>query len=1371
MEHTGRHETAVYGVVASRAAAISAVLRLLALACLVLWPMSARSETLDATMEASQQQGYGRLVLTFEDLTLLPQYDALASNGVLRIRFSDQVRVDVDTIPVDMPNYVSIARRDPDGSAIRFALMSDFKVNTMEAGEKLFIDLLPATWRGMPPGLPDEVVRELARRAEDAIRRARALEQARLKGQVEPRVDLRIGRHPTFTRLAFDWNVNFDTAFVREGDMVKVSFNHEAPLDLAQLRSHLPPGVVDTTAFTDEGKLKFLLRVEPDVDIRAFREEEAYVVDVTPRDMPTDPVNAAIDAALKEQDGTPEGVREVVNAPGLTLPTNDAPAPEAQAAEVSVPQPDTSAPDTARQDTARPGAIMDTAQVAPAADPSEVEVAAPPDPVAPVAPMPVAKPSDEEEASDTRPLEVEATEDQVESDAATADVSPQEGPGIPSPDMSQPATAGIPETAVEPATDTPGSQSVRDVATAPSSRGDGEDETRAASEPAGGPETGAPQPDDGLRAGVAALQDAAETLPNAIDLRQFDGTQAEAVPPEPVSPEAAPAGYDDEARRFVAAEARRIGDIVRIVFPFSEPVSSSVFRRHGSMWMVFDTDDPIDVRGMRAVLADDVDTVEVQAEEGWQAIRIDMERQKLATVGVDGSSWVLTIGNTILEPSRPLTLERTVRGDGGTIMSIPFRAPGQIHRLRDPFVGDMITTVTGLGPARGILKPQAFAEFETLMSAHGVAVIAKADDLSVSVNGDSVILERPRGLAVSHGDLAQGSRVLKPVADPTAPGHIDLGNLMTIDTEDFLRKIKEQEFIIANTPLEQRRVPRMALSRFYLAHGFAHEALGLMRLAAEDEPALSRDPSFNLLMGAAQALASRPREADDYLERPGLANNADAAVWRTITSAALGNWTDARIAMSRGRAVVGNYPILVQTEFNLGAARTMVEVNDYGQAAAVLSEIDPSLATEKQAARYDIIRGQIADASGRSREALTAFDLVERSGERPLAAEAVYRGLRIRHRDGDITTTETVEKLSGLAASWRGDETELKTLRFLAQLHVQNGEYRKAFEAMQSAVQADGDADTTRLLQDEMGAVFANLFLNGEADSMSPIKSLALFYDFREMTPIGRRGDEMVRGLANRLVAMDLLDQASELLRHQIDNRLKGAARSQIAADLGVVYLMDRKPEEALQVLNKTRQAKLPRELERQRNMVEARALTESGRPDLALEIVRNMRGEDVERLRADTLWAAQSWREASEQLEGIVGGRWSDAIPLADQERADILKAAIGYSLADDTFSLSRLKTKFSAKMSDSPEAEAFRVVTRPAEERGVEFMSVLDSLESVDSLDIFLTEYQRKYLQPSMSTLPAAAPAPAVEPADDRTARRGAGTRDAAPQGGTAG
>jgi hypothetical protein len=60
--------------------------------------------------------------------------------------------------------------------------------------------------------------------------------------------------------------------------------------------------------------------------------------------------------------------------------------------------------------------------------------------------------------------------------------------------------------------------------------------------------------------------------------------------------------------------------------------------------------------------------------------------------------------------------------------------------------------------------------------------------------------------------------------------------------------------------------------------------------------------------------------------------------------------------------------------------------------------------------------------------------------------------------------------------------------------------------------------------------VFEDLFLSGKADALPAIEALALYYDFSKLTPIGRRGDELIRRLSERLVAVDLLDQASELL-------------------------------------------------------------------------------------------------------------------------------------------------------------------------------------------------------------------------------------------------
>ncbi|MEP2439593.1 MAG: hypothetical protein ABJH93_22085, partial [Roseibium sp.] len=801
------------------------------------------------------------------------------------------------------------------------------------------------------------------------------------------------------------------------------------------------------------------------------------------------------------------------------------------------------------------------------------------------------------------------------------------------------------------------------------------------------------------------------------------------------SPEQPPADFAKEIRNFVSAEARRIGNTVRIVFPFLEPVSSAVFRRNDSIWMVFDTGATIDTRGMVSALAETAENIQVEERDGYQVLRLDLNDPVLATVGLDGNSWSLVIGDMILEPSVPLRLERNVRGDGGSVLRVLYKDPQNIREITDPFVGDKIALVTGFGPPRGLLKQQRFVDLDALSSAQGIAMALKSDGVTMEILGDDVIIEKVGGLSLSSRHLRGGTGAFNSIVDPNEPGYVEFVSLATKGPATYRERLNKLQKDLSNAPAGKRRKQLMDLARFYLAHQFAQESLGLMQLAVEEEPALAEDSSYNLMMGAAYTLADRPDEAYTHLNRPELKNSPDGAVWQTIVDVALGNWTAARIAMPRGRAVIGNYPKAIQAEFNLAAAHAMVEANDFGVANSILAEIEPSEVSKSQAARYDILRGRVADASGRSQEALTAFDLVAKSDDRPRAAEAEYRALRIRYRDGEMSIEEAIDQLAALATSWRGDEIELRTLRFLSQLHAETGNYREAFESMKSAVQADPEADTTRLLQEEMNGLFASLFLDGKADEMPTVKALSLYYDFREMTPIGRLGDEMVRGLAKKLVEVDLLDQAAELLRHQVDNRLKGAARAQIAADLGAIYLIDRKPEQALRVLNQTRQASLPSTLERQRNIVEARALTASGRPDLALELVRNMRGSDVDRLRADTFWAAQSWRDAGEQLEAMHGSRWSDNIPLDPLERRDILRAGIAYSLAGDQLSLNRLQNKYLAKMTDSPEALAFEVVTRPIEAQGVEFLEVANRLAGTDELETFMEEYRRQYMTPDRS------------------------------------
>jgi tetratricopeptide (TPR) repeat protein len=261
---------------------------------------------------------------------------------------------------------------------------------------------------------------------------------------------------------------------------------------------------------------------------------------------------------------------------------------------------------------------------------------------------------------------------------------------------------------------------------------------------------------------------------------------------------------------------------------------------------------------------------------------------------------------------------------------------------------------------------------------------------------------------------------------------------------------------------------------------------------------------------------------------------------------------------------------------------------------------------------------------------------------------------------------------------------------------------------------------------------------------MSAIDALALFYDFRDLTPTGRRGDEMIRRLADRLVSVDLLDQAADLLQYQVDHRLQGAARAQVATHLAVIYLMNGKADRALATLQQTRSTNLSNELRNQRLLLEGRALSDLGRHDLALEVVADVDGREADRLRSDIYWAAKRWRQSAEQIELLYGERWKDWRPLTDVERSDILRAEIGYALAEDTLGLGRFREKYAPKLADTPDAHAFDVVSTPLSSSSQEFGDIAHAAASTDTLDGFLRDMNARF--PQSDTAPAAG-APAAE------------------------
>jgi hypothetical protein len=633
--------------------------------------------------------------------------------------------------------------------------------------------------------------------------------------------------------------------------------------------------------------------------------------------------------------------------------------------------------------------------------------------------------------------------------------------------------------------------------------------------------------------------------------------------------------------------------------------------------------------------------------------------------------------------------------------------------------------VTGFGPARGLLKEYEFVDFSVRPSVHGLALTPAADDIAVELAPERVLVTRPGGLSLTQ-ELRPGGEAALPTARPPA---IDAETWKLDREADFLDRQSSLMRAVAEAPEERRNALRRDFARFYLAREMFAEAKGLLDLSIAGERD-NHDRAAGLFMrGIANLLLGRPEPALSDLSAPVVGSQYEAPLWRAVALSKQGRYGEAREGLEAVETAVVGMPAELQHFALQEAVRWAIEIGDFATAARRLNDLEGLGVPFEFRAQVAVLSGRLAEHLNRPEDAFAAYRAAAESPDLPTAAQGRLRGLVLRTALRQQPSSQAIDKLEMLTAGWRGDDTEIEALQLLARLYAGENRYRNALQIMRIALTARPQSLFTRRIQEEAASTFDRVFLGDRGNALPPIDALALFYDFRTLTPVGRRGDEMIRRLAERLVAMDLLPQASELLQYQVDQRLQGAARAQVAIRLAMIYLMSRKPDRALAVLRASRANDLPNELRNQRLLIEARSLSEIGRHDLALEIVENLQGREVQRLRADIHWAARHWRDAAEEIERLYGDRWQGEAKLDATERSDALRAAIGYALAEESIALDRFRRRYGPRMPEGADRRMFDVVTAPFNGQAPEFAAIAKAASSVDTLSAFLRDLRERY------------------------------------------
>ncbi|OYW39700.1 MAG: hypothetical protein B7Z42_05430 [Brevundimonas sp. 12-68-7] len=672
-------------------------------------------------------------------------------------------------------------------------------------------------------------------------------------------------------------------------------------------------------------------------------------------------------------------------------------------------------------------------------------------------------------------------------------------------------------------------------------------------------------------------------------------------------------------------------DRVTLDFTWGAPVGAAVFRRGEAVWIVFDTAARMDMSRARD-LGPATDARWATGPD-YTALRIAAPEGLAVTASGQGATWSVTLGGPPGSASG-VTVDR--EDAGATTLVAQMAGATKTVWLTDPMVGDRFAAVTALAPGKGFGDRRRTVDLTLLPTAHGLAVETPTDDLSIRAEGDLVTLGRPGGLTLSPPSMALEAAA--PVEAETP------------------RKAEHPALILAEWA-------GVGDEGFTARHRRLQDAAAEESIAASDNPRApiaARLAYVRFLVGSGLGYEAVGVVNAMFTQIPSLQGEPELRGLRGAARASIGRVEEATLDFASG-ALAGDPATKVWQGY---------------------------LAAEQG----DWAGARLAFAGGA--EAIDKFPAEWRARFGAAHAMAALE-------TGDLTAARALLAYSFSQEAPAADQLTARLVQ--ARLFEIDGQSERALAVYKAIARAplDGIATPAKLgvIKIEMakGTMTADVAAGqleqlkwrwrGDATELSVIRTLGDLYLSQ-----GRYREAM--DTLKRLVDVDLLDQAAELLKYQVDNRLEGVAKAQVATTLATVLLMDRQPEPALQAIWSSRTTLLPSALNAERRALEARALMELGRHDHALETLADDRSPEAQAVRADIFWKQEKWGDAAALYEGRLGQRHADtATALTPDEESRVIRAGVGYSLARDAGALGRLSANYRPFLANARSGAAMRI------------------------------------------------------------------------------
>lgn len=1137
-----------------------------------------------------------------------------------------------------------------------------------------------------------------------------------------------------FTRLTFNWpeKVRFKVETLPQG--VTLTFNQPAEIDRQAIRAGLGGSVTGMELSPDGTSIT--LRFDKPYRVRHFISGNANGIDLigaTKAATPPEPEPQAQAQAKPEaaQTASIPLPRDKPATPQAEAPKAEAPKAEALKAEEEKTEAEPEAP-------AETGEATDTAQATPEA---QTEAETEPEPQADPAPAETvtaqaAAPTPPDTQSP--PVGAGTPVAQEPGENATPQATPPQDTAAAAPEQEPaPAPEPTPEPTPEPAPE-PESEPQPAPAEAVEAVGPAEPvETIETAEPiAEQPET---QPETAKPAEpvepVEPKDPMAEFVQGASPGEDGTGLSGEASLPQQVDIAGGEATAGGGAGRPFIVTTYSLATGTEIRFPWVQRVGAAVFTRGDAIYIVFSQPREINMALLKSILPAAVLDVQQLDVPGHTAFRLQTDGSVHAKVirPKNTAQWWVTLSVYRQLPASPIAIEARPDGPADPHLYIPSLEYANPVEITDPLIGDELIVVPFFNPGEGVYPARSYPQVDILPSAQGMAMVKKSDFAEARPLRNGFRITDKGGLSLS-ADLPE----------------LALAELEALKSESLtwfpydLWRVEPGGFYEAKRELEQQLLQaadvranslRLKLAQLYLGEGMANETLAWLQLIEANDPSFFAERKLMALRGAAHFLNDDYAAAKEAFAHKRLREHEEYKLWRD----ALHIFEQARPRfdyLDYFPTYISKYPPLMREKLGILAADNYINRKSFSRALNTLDTLSLTGIRPQAVPYVDFLLGKIAAENGNAKGAAQLWEkLLAETDNRFVRARAQFALTSMLYSNGEIDLKEAINRLDQLRIVWRGDSLELALLNYLGQLYMDDGDYLAGLRAWQELVQQFPETDLASAVAREMAKTFNRLYAEGEADSLPPLQALAIFYEFRQLTPVGEAGDVMIQALADRLIGVDLLDRAAALLKHQITFRQEKLARSRLGAKLALVHYLNKQPQQALDTLELTGYGRMPEALSLQRKRIAALAMAELGDAKRALDMLAPDGSREAEALRLAMYWKLREWPNVVATAESLLGSREDMTAPLSKAETEYLLQLSIAYMFERDKTQLQYLRNYFEPLIADGPNKEIFRFVTDvsgPLDPQRFEMLS-----QQIGRIESFMQSYRRRIEEGGLSPM----------------------------------